>query len=183
MSLVADAGFVVAGLVDGGTDGLWAEELLAGTDLAAPHLMPVEAANILRRAATLAGEISQDVAALAHGDLLGLRVTLFAYYAPCIAQRVWELRGNVTNVVPTTPGTLRWRFTIRDVPDAACVELASRAATSGRSLQEYLRMQLIELASRPDPEALVARIQRLWTANSPPSITACPERRAADARS
>ena len=31
MSLVADAGFVVAALVDGGTDGLWAEELLAGT--------------------------------------------------------------------------------------------------------------------------------------------------------
>ncbi len=49
--------------------------------------------------------------------------------------------------------------TIRDVPDAACVELASRAAASGRSLQEYLKMQLIELASRPDPEALVARIR------------------------
>jgi hypothetical protein len=45
------------------------------------------------------------------------------------------------------------------VPDAACVELASRAAASGRSLQEYLKMQLIELASRPDPEALVARIR------------------------
>ena len=48
--------------------------------------------------------------------------------------------------------------TIRDVPDAACVELASRAAASGRSLQEYLRMQLIELTSRPDPEAMVVRI-------------------------
>ena len=93
MSLVADAGFVVAALVDGGTDGLWAEQLLAGTDLAAPHLMPVEAANILRRAA-LAGDISQDVAALAHADLLGLRVSLFPY-AP-FAQRVWELRGNLT---------------------------------------------------------------------------------------
>ena len=93
MSLVADAGFVVAALVDGGTDGLWAEELLAGTDLAAPHLMPVEAANILRRAA-LIEEISQDVAALAHADLLELRITLFPY-AP-FAQRVWELRGNLT---------------------------------------------------------------------------------------
>ena len=50
MSLVVDAGFIVAALVDGGADGRWAEELLAGTDLAAPHLMPVEAANILRRA-------------------------------------------------------------------------------------------------------------------------------------
>ncbi len=93
MSLVADAGFVVAALVDGGKDGLWADELLAGTDLAAPHLMPVEAANILRRAA-LAGDISQDVAALAHIDLLELRVSLFPY-AP-LAERVWELRGNLT---------------------------------------------------------------------------------------
>ena len=58
MSLVADAGFVVAALVDGGTDGLCAQELLAGTDLAAPHLMPVEAADILRRAALAAGDIS-----------------------------------------------------------------------------------------------------------------------------
>ena len=49
--------------------------------------------------------------------------------------------------------------TIRDVPDAACAELASRAAASGRSLQGYLRMQLIELAGRPGPEALVARIR------------------------
>ena len=59
--------------------------------------------------------------------------------------------------------------TIRDVPDAACVELASRAAASGRSLQEYLRMQLIELASRPDPEALVARIRRTQAAYRQPA--------------
>lgn len=43
--------------------------------MAAPHLMPLEAANILRRAA-LAGEVSHDVAALARADLLGLGVTL-----------------------------------------------------------------------------------------------------------
>ena len=93
MSLVVDAGFVVAALADGGTDGRWAEELLSGADLAAPHLMPVEAANVLRRAA-LAGDISHDAAALAHADLVALRVTLFPY-AP-FAQRVWELRANVT---------------------------------------------------------------------------------------
>ena len=33
MSLVVDAGFVVAALADGGTDGRWAEELLSGADL------------------------------------------------------------------------------------------------------------------------------------------------------
>ena len=49
-------------------------------------------------------------------------------------------------------------ITVRDVPDSARDELASRAARSGRSLQEYLRKELIDLASRPDPEALAGRI-------------------------
>jgi len=48
-------------------------------------------------------------------------------------------------------------ITIRDVPDDTHDELAARAAGSGRSLQEYLRAQLVELARRPDPEALLAR--------------------------
>lgn len=84
---------VVAGLVDGGTDGIWAEGLLAERPLAAPHIMPVEAANILRRAA-LAGEISPDTASIAHGDLLALRVALFPYEP--FGRRVWELRANLT---------------------------------------------------------------------------------------
>jgi plasmid stability protein len=50
-------------------------------------------------------------------------------------------------------------ITIRDVPDKARNELAARAALSGRSLQEYLRARLIELAARPDPEALLAQIR------------------------
>jgi plasmid stability protein len=49
--------------------------------------------------------------------------------------------------------------TIRDVPEETRAELAARAARSGRSLQEYLRAQLIELARRPDATALVARIR------------------------
>lgn len=50
-------------------------------------------------------------------------------------------------------------ITVRDVPDETRDELAARAARSGRSLQEYLRAQLIELARRPDATALVARIR------------------------
>ena len=50
-------------------------------------------------------------------------------------------------------------ITIRDVPDKARDELAARAASSGRSLQEYLRAQLIELASRPDVETVLANIR------------------------
>ena len=50
-------------------------------------------------------------------------------------------------------------ITIRDVPDDARDELAARAASTGRSLQEYLRGQLIELAARPDAESLMARVR------------------------
>jgi plasmid stability protein len=49
-------------------------------------------------------------------------------------------------------------ITVRDVPDRTRDELAARAAASGRSLQEYLRTHLIELASRPDPETVLRRI-------------------------
>ncbi len=61
--------------------------------LAAPHLMPVEVANVLRRSAS-AGDISSAVASLAHDDLVSLRVELFPY--SCCASRVWELRSTVT---------------------------------------------------------------------------------------
>lgn len=78
MTVVVDASAVVAALVDDGPDGRWAEATIAGEALVAPHLMPVEAANILRRA-VLAGELPADAAALAHGDLLRLRVAHFPY--------------------------------------------------------------------------------------------------------
>jgi plasmid stability protein len=49
-------------------------------------------------------------------------------------------------------------ITIRDVPDSARDQLAARAARSGRSLQEYLRLHLIDVAARPDPQDLAARV-------------------------
>jgi predicted nucleic acid-binding protein len=93
MTLVIDASFVVAALTDSGTDGRWAEALVAAEQLAAPHLVMVEAANILRRT-VLTGELSASDAGMAHLDLVRLRVELFAY-AP-FAARVWELRQKVT---------------------------------------------------------------------------------------
>lgn len=47
--------------------------------------------------------------------------------------------------------------TIRDVPDEVRDELAARAARAGRSLQEHLRAELIELARRPSATLLVER--------------------------
>lgn len=48
-------------------------------------------------------------------------------------------------------------ITIRNVPEEVRDELAMRAARSGRSLQEYLAVQLAELASRPSAEDVIAR--------------------------
>lgn len=93
MTLVVDASFVVAALTDSGPEGRWADALLDADDLAAPHLMLVEVANILRRGES-AGTIGADTAALAHSDLLALRVELFSYEE--FAQRVWELRHNLS---------------------------------------------------------------------------------------
>ncbi len=92
MTVVVDASALVAALVDTGPDGRWAEQLLTA-DLAAPHLLPVEVASVLRRAAA-AREISDDVASLAHADLLDLRVELYPYEP--VAARIWELRANLT---------------------------------------------------------------------------------------
>ena len=93
MTLVVDASLVVAALADAGDTGRWAEGVLLSDHLAAPHLMPVEAANILRRA-VLAGDVSRDVASLAHADLQSVRLDLFPY-AP-VASRAWALRDNLT---------------------------------------------------------------------------------------
>jgi plasmid stability protein len=51
-------------------------------------------------------------------------------------------------------------ITVRDVPDAVRDELAGRAARAGKSLQEYLRGMLVDAASRPTPEDVIARARR-----------------------
>lgn len=93
MSLVADASVVVASLADDGSTGRWARSILSGEPLLAPHLMPFEAANILRRS-VLRGDLSEDLAQLTHADLLDLPVTLVDYLA--LAARAWQLRSTVT---------------------------------------------------------------------------------------
>ncbi len=49
---------------------------------------------------------------------------------------------------------------IRDVPDDTIAVLRTRAAAAGMSMSEYLRSELIRLASRPTQEELFARIER-----------------------
>lgn len=90
---VVDASVVVAALADAGSDGRWADAVLAERVLAAPALMPFESANILRRA-TLSGELAEALAILAHADLAALPVDLYPYEA--VADRAWQLRRNLT---------------------------------------------------------------------------------------
>jgi predicted nucleic acid-binding protein len=102
MTVVVDASVVVAGLASADATGKWAESVLAGEPLAAPHLMPVEVASILHRA-ELAGEISTDTASLAHADLRRLRVEYFPYDP--FAERIWELRSPGLAAPPASSGT------------------------------------------------------------------------------
>lgn len=51
-------------------------------------------------------------------------------------------------------------ITIRNVPDDVRDELAARAARSGRSLQEHLRTELIELARRPTIDEWLTQVRR-----------------------
>jgi predicted nucleic acid-binding protein len=128
VTVIVDASTVVAALVDSGPAGRWAETVVTSGPLAAPHLMPVEVANILRRA-SIAGDISGEVAAMAHADLALLRVELFPY-AP-FAERVWELRPNVTAYDA-------WYVAVAETLDAKLATLDRRLATSAGPTCHFL---------------------------------------------
>lgn len=119
MTVVLDASVAVAALVDSGPDGRWAETLLEG-DLAAPHLLHVEVANVLRRAVQ-AGDLTDDVASLAHADLLGLSIQLVSY--TLVADRVWELRSNLTSYDA-------WYVAVAELLDAPLATLDRRLVGS-----------------------------------------------------
>jgi predicted nucleic acid-binding protein len=127
VTVVVDASAVVAALTDSGRDGAWAAAQLAADDLAAPHLMPVEAANVLRRA-VIAGDLSADLATLAHADLLQLRVELFPYDAH--AERIWELRANLTTYDA-------WYVALAEALSVALVTLDERVARSAGPTCEF----------------------------------------------
>ncbi len=123
MTLVVDASVVVAALIDTGADGIWADRMLGSDSLAGPQLLPVEVANVLRRAA-LAGDVSADSASLAHGDLLKLRIDLFAYEP--FAERVWARRDSMS----TYDG---WYVALAESLNAPLATLDRRLARSGSS--------------------------------------------------
>lgn len=93
MTAVVDASVLVAATADAGPEGIWAEGIVGDGPLAAPHLVLVEATNILRRF-ELIKRLTPLEAASARRDVLHLDIDLFPFEP--FADRVWELRSNLT---------------------------------------------------------------------------------------
>ena len=91
--IVVDASVVADALMATDSRGAWAEELVATRPLVAPHLLPVEVAQVLRRSVARGVMDSADADG-AHRRLVELPVQLFGYEP--FAQRAWELRGSMT---------------------------------------------------------------------------------------
>lgn len=120
MTVVVDASVIVAALVDAGPIGRWAERQLQTERLAAPHLLPVEASNVLRRA-ELVGDLSSEIAALAHADLMDLPIELYPYEP--FADRVWQLRKTITAYDA-------WYVALAEASDTTLATLDGRLATA-----------------------------------------------------
>jgi predicted nucleic acid-binding protein len=93
VSAVIDASVLVAAATDLGADGAWAEEVVGEGEIVSPHLVLVEATNILRRLER-AKVLTRLEATAAQRDLLRLDLTLVPFEP--FADRVWALRGGVT---------------------------------------------------------------------------------------
>lgn len=118
MTIVIDASVTVAALTDSGSVGAWADELLSSEDLIAPHLLPVEVANILRRIEH-SGTVPRDAITMAHDVLNRLHINFYPYEP--FADRVWQLRNNITSYDA-------WYVAISEALDAPLATLDRRLA-------------------------------------------------------
>ncbi len=92
-ALVVDASVLAVALVDDGPDGDRARGWLSGHALAAPELIELEVASVIR-GLQRAGELDERRAELALADLVDLPIGL-SPHRPLLA-RCWELRDNLT---------------------------------------------------------------------------------------
>jgi len=91
--IVVDASVLVVALADDGQDGDAARARLRGESLAAPELIDLEVASVLRRQAR-AGTVDDRRVRLALDDLIDIPLQR-APHRPLLA-RCWELRDSVT---------------------------------------------------------------------------------------
>ncbi len=52
------------------------------------------------------------------------------------------------------------QITIRDVPEKVRDELAARAALQGKSMQEFLRSELVRMAARPSVSTWLEQVRK-----------------------
>lgn len=91
--IVVDASVLAVALADDGQDGDIARRRLRGERLAAPELVDLEVASVLRRQLRQ-GDLDDRRAAQALSDLTDLPLQR-ASHRPLL-ERCWELRGNLT---------------------------------------------------------------------------------------
>jgi predicted nucleic acid-binding protein len=91
--LVVDASVLAVALVDDESDGTTARDRLRGEEIAAPELVDLEVASVLR-GLIAGGQLSDRRAVLALTDLTELPIRR-APHVPLLA-RCWELRANLT---------------------------------------------------------------------------------------
>ena len=115
---VVDASVLVAASADAGPEGIWAEAVVGAGNLAAPHLVLAEATNVLRRLERV-GRLSRLEATAAHRDVLRLDIDLFPFEP--FAERIWELRGNLTS-------TDAWYVAVAEALDLPLASLDRRLA-------------------------------------------------------
>jgi len=127
VSAVVDASVLVAAAIDAGPDGAWAEGVLAQGGVVSPHLVLVEATNILRRLER-AATLTRLEATAAQRDLLRLDLTLVPFEP--FADRVWELRGTVTAYDA-------WYVAVAEAFDVALATLDRRLARASGPTCEF----------------------------------------------
>ena len=94
MSVVVDSSVIVAALIDAGSAGVWAEEVIDDRVLYAPQLVRVEVTNVLRRLER-ARQITTAEANGSQADLTQLEIEQFPFEP--FSERIWELRHTVTS--------------------------------------------------------------------------------------
>ncbi len=118
--IVADASAVLAALMDSGTNGAWANALLARHTIAAPHHMPAEATSALRKAVR-ARTASPEMASLALAELGELRIAYYPF-GPFM-ERIWSLRAHVSSYDA-------WYAALAEALDAPLVTLDQRLSSA-----------------------------------------------------
>lgn len=128
MSIVVDASVLVAALVDAGSHGAWAEDILTGDTPCSPELVYVEVANVLRRLERTKA-ITETEANAAYEDLMQLRLELFSFEP--FAQRAWELRHSITSYDA-------WYVAVAEALDSPLATLDERLARAKGPACEFV---------------------------------------------